>query len=207
MIRKISSNFITHLREMIQTLITSETRIKLLMKFFLNSRTKAHLRGLETEFGESSNAIRLELNRFEEAGLLNSAREGNKKLYMANVLHPLFRDIHNLILKESGIDRVIEKVIHRMGMLEQVILTGDFARGKDSRVIELILIGSDIDREYLSRKVVQAEELSGRKVSYVVLDPCEAEAYLKDIKHADLFPLWSSDEHKIQSPLRAAAGE
>ncbi len=79
--------------------------------------------------------------------------------------------------------------------------------GKDSRLIELILIGSDIDREYLSRKVVQAEELSGRKVSYVVLDPCEAEAYLKGIKHADLFPLWSSDEHTIQSPLRAAAGE
>jgi hypothetical protein len=205
--RKISSNFITHLPPMIQTLITSETRIKLLMKFFLNSRTQAHLRGLETEFGESSNAIRLELNRFEEAGLLNSAREGNKKLYTANVLHPLFRDIHNLILKESGIDRVIEKVIHRMGMLEQVILTGDFARGKDSRLIELILIGSNIDREYLSRKVVQAEELSGRKVSYVVLDPCEAEGYLKGIKHADLFPLWNSDEHTIPSPLRAAAGE
>ncbi len=50
---------------MLGTLITSKTRVKLLLKFFLNSNAKAHLRGLETEFGESSNAIRLELNRFE----------------------------------------------------------------------------------------------------------------------------------------------
>lgn len=192
---------------MIQTLITSETRIKLLMKFFLNSSTKAHLRGLETEFGESSNAIRLELNRFEDAGLLHSLREGNKKFYKANILHPLFCDIHNLILKESGIDRVIEKVIHRMGQLESVFLTGDFAKGKDSPVIELILVGSGIDREYLSRKVVQAEELCGRKVSYVVLEPREAEKYFKSIKDAELFQLWQNEDISIKSPLAAAAGE
>ena len=69
---------------MIGTLITSQTRIKLLLKFFLNSSTTAHLRGLETEFGDSSNAVRVELNRFEEAGLLTSSRDGNKKIYQAN---------------------------------------------------------------------------------------------------------------------------
>src|SRR4030066_2482085 len=103
---------------MIGTLVTSHTRIKLLKKFFLNSSTRAHLRGLESELGESSNAIRIELNRFEEAGLLDSIRDGNKKVYQANVKHPLFKDLHNLILKEAGIDFVIEKVIHRMGQLE-----------------------------------------------------------------------------------------
>src|SRR5512140_2439907 len=113
---------------MIDTLITSQTRIKLLKKFFLNSSTRAHLRGLESEFGESSNAIRIELNRFEKAGLLNSLRDGNKKVFQANSNHPLFGDIHNIIMKEAGIDRVIEKVIHRIGNLICVYLTGDFAR-------------------------------------------------------------------------------
>ncbi len=155
---------------MIGTLITSQTRIKLLKKFFLNSSTTAHLRGLESEFGDSSNAIRIELNRLEDAGLLHSLREGNKKVYQANRSHPLFGDIHSIIMKETGLDRVIEKVIHRIGDLICVYLTGDFAKGKDSPVIDLILVGSDIDREYLSRKVVQAEEMVGRKVSYVILD-------------------------------------
>ncbi len=190
---------------MIQTLITSETRIKLLMKFFLNSRTRAHLRGLESEFRESSNSIRVELNRFEKAGLLDSLRDGNKKVFQANIKHPLFQDIHNLILKESGIDLVIGKVIHRMGLLEKIYLTGDFARGKDSPVIELILVGAEIDREYLTRKVIQAEQLSGRKVSYIVLEPGEAEQYLLKLKQSDLLPLWNSEDNKIQSPQPAEA--
>lgn len=182
---------------MINALITSETRIKLLRKFFLNSSTKGHLRGLEVEFGESSNAIRIELNRFEEAGLLHSLRDGNKKIYQANRNHPLFGDIHSIILKESGIDRVIDKVIHRIGDLNYVYLTGDFARGKDSPVIDLILVGENIDREYLARKVVQAEELVGRKVCYVVLQPEEVENHFLKIKAADLLPLWNCEDSKL----------
>jgi predicted nucleotidyltransferase len=181
---------------MINALITSETRIKLLRKFFLNSRTTAHLRGLESEFGESSNAIRLELNRFEEAGLLHSLRDGNKKVYQANPDHPLFGDIHSIIMKEAGIDRVIEKVIHRLGNLICIYLTGDFARGKDSPVIDLILVGENIDREYLARKVMQAEQLVGRKVSYVVLQPDEADCHLMKLKKSDLLPLWNNADVK-----------
>jgi DNA-binding transcriptional ArsR family regulator len=178
---------------MLDSLVTSQTRIKLLKKFFLNSSTKAHLRGLESEFGESSNAIRVELNRFEDAGLLHSLRDGNKKIYQANSTHPLFKDIHSIIMKETGIDRVIEKVIHRLGNLICVYLTGDFAQGRDGQVIELILVGADIDREYLARKVMQAEEMVGRKVSYIVLDPKEAKSYLTYLKPADLLPLWNCD--------------
>lgn len=178
---------------MLDSLITSGTRIKLLKKFFLNNSIRSHLRGLETEFGESSNAIRIELNRFEEAGLLNSLWEGNKKLFQANDQHPLYKDIHNIILKETGIDRVIEKVIHRLGNLSCIYLTGDFARGKDSPVIELILVGKNLDREYLVRKVVQAEKMVGRKVSYFILEPSEAENYLLKYKPEDLLQLWNSD--------------
>lgn len=178
---------------MLSSLITSRTRIKLLKKFFLNSSITAHLRGLETELGESSNSIRLELNRFEEAGLLTSIRKGNKKIFQANNNHPLHKDIHNIIMKETGIDRVIEKVIHRLGDLSSVYLTGDIARGKDSQVIELIIVGREIDREYLARKVVQAEELVNRKVSYVVLDPCEKEKYLAKYRSTDILHLWNYD--------------
>lgn len=179
---------------MINSLITSQTRIKLLKKFFLNSSTKAHLRGLETEFGESSNAIRVELNRLEGAGLLYSLREGNKKIFQANKTHPLYKDIHNIILKETGIDRVIDKVIHRLGNVASVYLTGDFAHGKDSTIIELILVGADIDREYMARKVAQAEELVGRKIIYRVFEPKEAKNYLMNLNAVDLLPLWKTEE-------------
>lgn len=186
---------------MIKTLITSQTRIKLLLKFFLNSNTKAHLRGLETEFEESSNAIRLELNRFEEAGLLKSIKDGNKKVYQANQNHPLYKDIHSIVLKETGIDHVIEKVIQRLGNLRYVYLTGDFAKGKNSDIIELILVGNNINHEYLERKIRQAEEIVGRKVQFKVIDTVEAETFFLELKTTDLLPLWDIDDSKKEMQL------
>jgi hypothetical protein len=181
---------------MINTLITSQTRIKLLKKFFLNSSTKAHLRGLESEFGESSNSIRLELNRFEKAGLLHSQRYGNKKIYNVNENHPLYKDIHNIILKETGIDSVIENIIHRIGNLICIYLTGDFAHGKDSDIIDLILVGDNINMKYLDDKILQAEKIAGRKVNCKVLCPADAEDRLSAYKPSDLLPLWNNSEKR-----------
>ncbi|MBP8959671.1 MAG: winged helix-turn-helix transcriptional regulator [Bacteroidales bacterium] len=178
---------------MIGSLITSQTRIKLLKKFFLNSNTCAHLRGLEAEFGESSNAIRVELNRLEEARLLTSEREGNRKLYRANCNHPLFGDIHNIILKETGIDKIIDNVTHRMGNLISVYLTGDFAQGRDSNIIELIIVGDNIDLEYLGRKIAQAEDMVGRKVEFVLVAPEDEVKYIKGFKPAELLTLWEAE--------------
>jgi len=101
-------------------------------------------------------------------------------------------------MKETGIDRVIEKVIHRLGNLLSVYLVGDFARGKDSKTIELILVGEDLDREYLDRKAGQAEKLVGRKVEYQIFKPAEAESVLNTFNSTDLLPLWSNGGQKAQ---------
>lgn len=178
---------------MLSSLITSHTRIKLLKKFFMNSCTKAHLRGLESEFNESSNGIRIELNRFEAAGLLTSTRVGNRKFYQANKNHTLYNDIHNIILKETGIDRVIENVIHRIGKLQFVYLTGDFATGKEGREIKLILVGENINTAYLDKKVAQAENMVGRKVSYILIDSADAKRQLINYKPQNLLQLWNND--------------
>lgn len=152
---------------MLDTLISSKTRVKLLLKFFLNSNTTAYLRGLESEFGESSNAIRLELNRLEEAGMIQSHTEGNKKLFAANTKHPLFKEIHNILLKHVGLDRIIEEVIQHLGDVECVYLTGDFAKGIDSQIIDLVFIGN-VDRTYLLQLVSKVELLIKRKVRYLI---------------------------------------
>ena len=155
---------------MLDTLVTSKTRIKLLVKFFLNSSTRSYLRDLEAEFGESTNAIRQELNRFEEAGMLNSALEGNKKIFFANTRHPLFNDVHSILLKYTGIDKVIENVLERLGGLEEAWLIGDFAKGKDSPVIDLVLVGDAINTEILLEYIERAMEISGRKIRYLIFD-------------------------------------
>ena len=170
------SSFFTHYVKylidtlfMIETLISSKTRIKLLLKFFLNSETTAYLRSLETEFGDSTNSIRVELNRLEHAGMLSSAMKGNKKLFKANTKHPLFNEIHSIVIKHLGFDTIIDKVINQLGQVQQVYLTGPLAKGQDSKEIELILIG-EVNETYLLDLINRVEKLIKRKVKYQIWD-------------------------------------
>ncbi|NWJ51787.1 MAG: ArsR family transcriptional regulator [Bacteroidetes bacterium] len=177
---------------MLDTLITSKTRIKLLTKFFLNPQAKAYLRGLEETFGESSNAVRIELNRFEHAGLLNSAMEGNRKVYTANTNHPLYPDIHNILRKHLGIDHIIEEVTKKLGRVEQVWLSGEFAKGNDSSSIELLLVGIAIDQEYLKKLNDKASSLISRTIKLNLFTPDTFADFKKKIKATDIFLLWES---------------
>lgn len=177
---------------MIETLISSKTRIKLLLKFFLNSNTTAYLRNLESEFGESTNAIRLELNRFEKAGMLRSVLEGNKKIFQANTLHPLYNEIHNIVLKYVGLDRIVEHVVKRLGSVDRVFVTGDFAKGLDSEIVDLILIGN-INKKYLVDLIDKAEVIIRRKIRYVIYQSEEYEKLEKSRRHPEPLLLWSKD--------------
>jgi len=165
-----------------------------LLKFFLNSSTSSYLRGLADEFNESSNAIRVELNRFEQAGLLISSFDGNKKMFTANTKHPLYRDIHNILLKHVGVDRVVNDLIKNLGNVTKAWLTGEMAAGRDSRIIDIILVGRHIDRNYLSRLTSSAEKVTGRKIRTLCIHPEEEKDYLRNEKQALL--LWESDEEQ-----------
>ena len=178
---------------MIETLISSKTRIKLLLKFFLNSNTTAYLRSLESEFGESTNAIRLELNRLEEAGMLSSYLKGNKKMFQANTKHPLFGEVQNMLMKTIGLDKIILNVIERLGEVERVFLVGDFAKGLDSPIIDLIFIGN-IDKNYLVNLVEKAEELVNRKIRYLIYDRFEFELHSNKGFANEALLLWSNDD-------------
>ncbi|MEK7255616.1 MAG: ArsR family transcriptional regulator [Bacteroidota bacterium] len=177
---------------MIETLISSRTRVKLLLKFFLNSNTTAYLRSLESEFGDSTNAIRLELNRLEEAGMLSSFLEGNKKMFRANTRHPLFKEVHNILLKTLGLDQIIETVIERLGEVEKVYLIGEFAKGLDSPIIDLVFLGN-IDKNYLLSLSERAEELIKRKIRYVTYQTNEFERLQLAGHHPEALLLWSAD--------------
>ena len=177
---------------MLEALITSKTRIKLLLKFFLNSENTGYLRSLEPEFGESTNAIRQELNRFENAGLLLSSIDGKKKIFQANTSHPLFPELHSLLLKYVGIDEIIERVINNLGKLEEVYLVGDLAKGNDSPLIDLWFVGDHIDEAYLKGLTKRVEEFIHRKVNYLVMGADEKDSHLEEKDSSELLLVWKA---------------
>lgn len=172
---------------MLEALISSKTRIKLLLKFFLNPETGGHLRGLADEFDESTNSVRVELNRLEAAGMLNSGQEGNKKVFKVNKGFPLFNEVRAIVLKQTGLDRIIGEVIEQLGDLKQVYLTGELAQGRFSKEVSLILIGNP-DRNYLSELIPKAEDLIDKKIQYLIYSELEFQARGVDPKKSLL--LW-----------------
>ena len=163
----------------------------MLLKFFLNSHSKAHLRGLADEFGESTNSIRHELNNLSKAGYLVSNGKGNIIEYSANIDHPLYPELKNLVHKHMGIDKIIDnivnKMISRLGLLESAFITGDYAEGKDSGIVDLVLVGT-INTDNLQGYVQKAEGLVNRKIRTLVLSSEEFEKNRKSL-HADT-ALW-----------------
>lgn len=173
-------------------MITSKTRIKLLLKFFVNPETRAYLRGLADELGESTNAVRVELNRLTKAGLLESSNSGRTKLYGANTRHPLFPDIRSLVKKNLGIDKV-ETILSELGTVEIALITGDYARGIDSGIIDLVIVGK-VDRAFLYHLVDKAEDLIKRKIRVLVLDRQEFARLDDKLKVDKALVVWCSEQ-------------
>jgi len=160
---------------MIENLITSETRIKLLLKFFLNPSTRSYLRELAKDFDESTNGIRVELNKLSRARILKSEKQGRSKIYKANSKHPLFNEIRQIVLKSTGIDRVISDIIEKIGDIYTAFLRGDYAVGKDSGLIELVIVGDNLNTEEIERVREKTEKLIDRKISILQLTKSEYE--------------------------------
>ena len=138
---------------LLDSLITSKTRIKLLLKFFLNPGTRAYLRGLATEFGESTNAIRVELNHLTEAKILKSVHSGRTVQYRANKEHALYNDIQSVVKKFVGMDMLAEELVAKRGNIQSAYVIGDYAKGKDTGLIDLALVGQ-VDNDKL-KKIVE----------------------------------------------------
>ena len=153
---------------MLDSLITSKTRLRLLIKFFLNIANRGYLNGLANEFGESTNSIRKELNNLSSAGYLKKHNENNKVIYKANASHPLYKIIQKIVKKHLGIEEIIETVLEKIGDVQKIVIIGDYAEGIDSGHIEILIIGESVNEEYLKEITSKIEKKINRKLSFFV---------------------------------------
>lgn len=149
---------------MLETLITSKTRLRLLIKFFVAASNKGYLNGLAQEFGESTNAIRKELNHLAAAGYLTKNKENNKIQYLANTAHPLFSSLQKIVHQHLGLEFIVGKVIERMGDVQTITLVGDYAKGIDNGLIEIVICGKELNHDYLLRLSTKIEGQIDRRV-------------------------------------------
>ncbi len=172
-------------------LISSKTRIKLLIRFFFNPNTSSYLRELAKEFNVSTNSVREELNQLTRIKLLTSKKSGRQVHYKANQEHPLFPELKSMVSKVLGIDQVIDSIVTRLGDLERAYLLDDYAEGKDTGVIDLLLVG-DIDQYHLNDLSRKTERYIKRKIRYLVLSRDEHKEFESKLKTCPHILIWEA---------------
>ena len=71
------------------------------------------------------------------------------KFYTSYTNHPLlshFKNIHKYI----GIEDIIENVYNRIGNVKIIALLGEYAKGNDNGLVEVLIVGDDINANYLT---------------------------------------------------------
>lgn len=174
---------------MLEGIITSKTRVKLLTRFFLNPDASAYLRELAAEFGVSTNGIREELRQLVGCKLLKCEKKGRQIFYRANENHALFPELHSMVEKSLGMDRILESILNRLGDLELAYLIDDYAQGRDSGIIDLLLVGN-INDYHLSDLSRKTERYIGRKIRSLVLTREEFEQMNQRFAQRPSLLLW-----------------
>ena len=170
-------------------LISSKTRIKLLIRFFFNPKTRSYLRELSKEFNVSTNAVRQELNQLTKTGLLNCEKNGRQVFYMANQNHPLFPELRSMVSKVMGLDQVLDGIVSRLGDLQSAYLIDDYAEGKDTGIIDLLLVG-DSNQYHLNDLRTKTERYIKRKIRSLVLTEKEYRKILPKLQNRPRILIW-----------------
>lgn len=176
---------------MLDRLITSKMRVQILMRLFMNPDSRAYLRELADEFGASPGHVRSELQQLSEAGLLSSEKSGRHVDYRADNSHPLFPELQSMVRKALGMDRILDSIVERLGQLQAAYLTGDYAEGRDTGIVDLVLVG-DINQHNLSDLVAKTERYIQRRIRTLVLSEEEFREMDEGGRLDPNFLLWRS---------------
>jgi len=177
---------------LLDSFITSKARIRILTRLFLNPGQKAYLRELANEFDMSAGQLSDELHSMNNAGLLSQTRSGRQLNYSANTSHPLFPELHSMVKKALGMDRILESIVERLGNLEKAILLDDYAQGKDSGIVDLALVGN-INKNNLQDLVEKTERYIDRKIRVLTLTNKEYHRLQSELDSRPNLVLWQRE--------------
>ncbi len=148
----------------------SKVRVKLMELFFSNPSEMWYVRELTRLTDEEINAVRRELARMLEVGLLTSENRGNRLYYRLNRHYEFFQELLTLVAKTTGLGGEIKKNRKKMGDLEFVMFSGNFARfaRRANTDVDILIVG-DVVLPELTALIKKEEEKRGYEINYSVI--------------------------------------
>jgi len=169
----------------LETLLGSKLRAKVLGWLFTHSDERYFVRQLTALVEEDSTNVSRELARLERNGLLISTMEGKQKYYQANRQSPLFNELHGIIVKTVGAADVLRSALApSIAKIRVAFILGSTASGDERRRsdIDVMIVGS-ISFEDVVSLLSGAEEKLGREVNPVVYPMTEFKQKIRESHH------------------------
>lgn len=147
--------------------IISRVRVKLLSIFLSKPGEMYYVRELTRIAKEEINAIRRELKRMQDVGMLKSEKRSNRLYYNYNISYPFYPELLNLVTKSSPVGQQLIKNKSKLGYIKYVFLSQKLIRGidRDSDHIDLLIIGQVIMPQ-LSLIVKKLEKILDSEINY-----------------------------------------
>jgi DNA-binding transcriptional ArsR family regulator len=149
----------------------SRVRVKLIQTFLSDPNQIYYVRELTRITDEEINAVRRELNRLEQAGLLKNESRGNRLYYFPNKNYDFYNELLCLVAKTTNIGRDLRKSRNKLGKIKYAVLSGRFVRNlphQDSNEVDMLIIGNVILPE-LSQLVKKEEARRKTEINYTVM--------------------------------------
>lgn len=158
-------------------IITSKVRIKILELFFSNFKEAYHVRGIVRETGEEINAVRRELTKLENDGVLRKEPRGNRIYYSIRTEYPFFGDLTSMVAKTTGLGKVFIDSKNKIGRVSFVMFSGKFVRHKERKRdddVDILVVGEVVMPELAS--IIRAEEAKrSEEINYTAMSREEFE--------------------------------
>jgi predicted nucleotidyltransferase len=179
-----------------------QVRAEVLRLLFADESQELHLRELTRQSGLSLGTLQTEVEKLSAADLLLSRRDGNRRYFRANAVHPLFADLRQLVLKTAGLSDVLAVALDDLPGIELAFVFGSLAAGggKAASDVDLMVIG-DAGLRALAPRLRTAAEQLGREINPVTMTAADfvrdrdRKPFLRDVLAKEkLFIKGNSDE-------------
>ncbi len=154
-------------------LLGSRVKAEILRLLFGVDEAELHVREIGRRSRLNDATGRQELKRLTRVGVVDVRRDGNRTYDRADVAHPLYVDIHNLVLKTSGLVELLRKALGHPGV-RLAFVFGSTAAGTTGALsdVDLMVVGK-ISLRQVAKLLSGIEARVGREVIPFILTPEE----------------------------------
>ncbi len=161
---------------LIEDIIISRVRVKILSIFLQNPGQIFHVREIVRRCDEEINAVRRELLHLEKSNIFSKEHRANRLYYSFRTDYPLYNDLLGLISKTSGLGGDLIKNKNKIGKIKYAMFSGRFIRHMplDPDKVDLLLVGQ-VSLNDLNTYIRSEEQKRGREINYTVMTEEEFE--------------------------------